>query len=205
MNKYTKMIVVAGILFVNNVFASSIEYRFSGVATGSIDSTQFIDSSFVVTLYGDTDNVGTPFDPLISSNNGLEGLININGIGNGTFIEPLYVFNWNWDPDYPDWEAIGFGGLDINGSERDIINIEYFGTGLFDYDLRTSYGPITSATSTDLYNSTQLFGLNIGNLSFTEVNEVSFEATVVPIPASLWLFSSGVIGLLGIARHSKTR
>jgi hypothetical protein len=32
----------------------------------------------------------------------------------------------------------------------------------------------------------------------------SFDVTHVPIPAALWLFGSGLLGLIGIARRSKT-
>jgi hypothetical protein len=41
-------------------------------------------------------------------------------------------------------------------------------------------------------------------------NEIVFEAygflnagTVVPIPAAIWLFGSGLLGLIGIARRKK--
>jgi fumarate reductase subunit C len=30
------------------------------------------------------------------------------------------------------------------------------------------------------------------------------EATVVPVPAAVWLFASGLLGLVGIARRRKT-
>jgi len=32
----------------------------------------------------------------------------------------------------------------------------------------------------------------------------SADATVVPVPAAIWLFGSGLIGLVGIARRKKS-
>ena len=35
-------------------------------------------------------------------------------------------------------------------------------------------------------------------------SSVTVEGTVVPVPAAVWLFSSGLIGLIGIARRKKS-
>lgn len=52
------------------------------------------------------------------------------------------------------------------------------------------------------------FGTEFRNLAYVELNTVIFsmdnlEINAVPIPAAAWLFSSGVIALLGIARRKK--
>ena len=40
------------------------------------------------------------------------------------------------------------------------------------------------------------------SLSYTFIDDIRYE-TVVPIPAAVWLFGSGLIGLIGLARRKK--
>jgi len=48
-------------------------------------------------------------------------------------------------------------------------------------------------------------GTNIYNVTFTNGAVLSIDATptVVPVPAAVWLFGSGLLGLIGIARRKK--
>ena len=43
------------------------------------------------------------------------------------------------------------------------------------------------------------FGSNTGPIDYT----MTFETTVVPVPAAVWLFGSGLLGLIGVARRKK--
>ncbi len=45
------------------------------------------------------------------------------------------------------------------------------------------------------------FGINTGNFDTPIDYTMTFETTVVPIPATVWLFGSGLLGLVGIARR----
>ena len=55
---------------------------------------------------------------------------------------------------------------------------------------------------------------NIGSIVFTDFNGLSgdtigvddivFANTTVPVPAAVWLFGSGLIGLIGVARRKKS-
>ena len=40
-------------------------------------------------------------------------------------------------------------------------------------------------------------------LSDSFIDDVSIEASVIPVPAAVWLFGSGLLGLIGIARKKK--
>jgi len=46
-----------------------------------------------------------------------------------------------------------------------------------------------------------LMGVNTYNLN--EYYNIAFSANVVPIPSAVWLFGSGLIGLIGLARRKK--
>jgi len=51
------------------------------------------------------------------------------------------------------------------------------------------------------------FGLNpfasAGSVINPQFSSTTFETTVVPVPAAVWLFGSGLIGLIGFARRKK--
>ena len=46
-------------------------------------------------------------------------------------------------------------------------------------------------------------GFTEGNIQLASFSIDSFSTSVVPIPAAVWLFGSGLIGLVGVARHKK--
>ena len=43
------------------------------------------------------------------------------------------------------------------------------------------------------------------NVPFIPTNGWTASRTVVPVPAAVWLFGSGLIGLVGLARRKNTR
>jgi len=53
-----------------------------------------------------------------------------------------------------------------------------------------------TATQAFLFNSTSASSSNVGWLLVS-------DAAVVPVPAAVWLFGSGLLGLVGIARRNK--
>jgi hypothetical protein len=125
------------------------------------------------------------------------GIFNISGDnGDNTFdLNPLGA---NLDIDAVlGLEIYGGGGADlfrITPSDTTVINIfggtdsdvlDYFGPGFVTYT-DSSSGIITAA-------------------GFSDVNFSNIETlNIVPIPAAAWLFGSGLIGLIGIARRKKT-
>ena len=65
---------------------------------------------------------------------------------------------------------------------------------------------IGSATITDPQKADLLAGLWYINIhsSFRPGGEIRGQVEVVPIPAALWLFGSGLLGLIGLARRKQT-
>ena len=59
---------------------------------------------------------------------------------------------------------------------------------------------ITNAQATDLLAG--LWYINIHTQAFLG-GEIRGQVSVIPIPAALWLFGSGLLGLVGIARRKK--
>jgi hypothetical protein len=63
-------------------------------------------------------------------------------------------------------------------------------------------GLLASGASTDFlldFSSTAFDG-NAGNTDRIYVTNFAITETVVPVPAAVWLFGSGLLGLIGLAR-----
>jgi len=104
------------------------------------------------------------------------------------------------------------GLSDITGTRTLSFNLR--SGDLFDpFDLNPNQTDILQSFPNQTYNATPS---NVGNLSFNFLgtdgtiysdSTVTFSITrvgEVPLPAAFWLFGSGIIGLVGIARYRKT-
>ena len=109
--------------------AAPVVFSFTGKGSGNLDTTVFTDASFEVIISADTDDMyyHQPDIPVIGD---LSGTIEISGIGIGTFISPLYVFNNQTTL------IVGFN----NRIQYDLIDLCVEGVGLETYDLTTSLG-----------------------------------------------------------------
>ena len=78
---------------------------------------------------------------------------------------------------------MGNSGLTTSTTVGNSINFYFLHTSGVDYDttILTNYGSWKLDTS--------------GMLTYTS------NATVVPVPAAAWLFGSGLLGLVGVARR----
>lgn len=66
-----------------------------------------------------------------------------------------------------------------------------------------NFGNSAGITSFELYETGSNVPITNWNLT-SESGEFGFYTpTAVPVPASIWLFGSGIFGLIGIARHKK--
>lgn len=89
------------------------------------------------------------------------------------------------------WIGVGSTTSQTSGIDIDA----YIGLGAVELGVSYSYVMITDNNNNSINNYQ---GADIDS-----VGAISSAAAVVPVPAAAWLFGSGIIGLLGVARHKK--
>jgi hypothetical protein len=63
---------------------------------------------------------------------------------------------------------------------------------------------MSSTTTSDLVLAYNDNILGTGDIDFDDMMvRAKFTSTVVPVPAAAWLFGSGLLGLIGMARRRK--
>jgi len=163
--------IVAG----NPAQATPITFSFTGVGSGNLDTTVFTDAAFEVLISVDTDDVIFRTDTYGIED--LSGTIDISGVGIGTFVEPLYVF------DCQSCVAVGFG----NRTKYDLIDLFVIGVGLDTYDLTSYFGPISDQDP--FFGQFVNVELSIGALTFTSMSYATF--TAIPEPGTVLLVAVG--------------
>lgn len=73
----------------------------------------------------------------------------------------------------------------------------------------TNFGLVNLTTGPDVSGGvtvefTAICGADPGCFSNLAIDNVEVNASVIPVPAAVWLFGSGLIGLIGIARRRKS-
>jgi hypothetical protein len=173
---------LALLLGVGLLQAGPITYTFSGTGTGALGSTSFTSASFVVTLAGDTSDVGP-----VAGTGGLSGIaglpanINIAGVGLLDFTGGAFI--------------LAEGGFDnvIFGVTDNLINIS--NPSLFGYDLASDFttsGTNFSGALADFNN----VGTGGGLLSFSSMSSVTFQSELgssTPEPQSLFMLASAFV------------
>ena len=195
-NKYALPILAVlflGLVTVTAEAAPFLDYHFSGGGVyGEVDGSLFNEASFDVHIFGDADNVVNDFGFYENAN--LNANVTIFG-GDlnpspliGDFLSDVYVFSDNG--------LVGFGTHD-NETDQFYVFLQVALT----YDLKTAFGPYSSDI-VSIYNYVDA-DTTFGGLLFDTVNSATFEATEVapvPIPPSVLLFGSGLIGMIGIRK-----
>ena len=121
---------------------------------------------------------------------------------------------------------VEIGGL-LAGTEYDVLdvtgianlggtlNVDFFdlGGGLFDASLGNTFDILSAESMTGQFDLFTLAMLGNGLdwqldylIDFSGTTDIVRLSVVsaVPVPASVWLFSSGLLGLIGVARRKKT-
>jgi len=130
-------------------------------------------------------------------------------LGAAQFFAYLGTPAWNInDSAAPNGGNTTYSGF-TSGSQMNFAFVDTDGDGVEDTFVDNL--TLSGSTLNDSLNATIVSVDNIGtawggfvNTPYSEVWSVSFTDTTVPVPAAVWLFGSGLIGLAGVARRRKT-
>ena len=129
---------------------------------------------------------------------------------------PFFGFVWTAH----DLTTYGAGSYSIDTIEGGIYNVtvgagQIMGHVLFDWNTTTDIDVINvwdvtaNLDGTTTYTSTDVDGTGWAGLKMIDGAFPGFSANFnmtseVPVPAAVWLFGSGLLGLVGVARRRKT-
>lgn len=122
---------------------------------------------------------------------------NVSDLINGTGLD---IFD-----DLANGSAYGAATLTAAGVNDSLINVNLTGANVFT-DIDSSMASLDGLFAIGGYLST----IDSGNIEFLFngtggtnffKSVLTIETTIVPVPAAVWLFGSGLIGLIGVARR----
>ncbi len=152
--------------------------------------------------------------------------ISMSRIDGSNLIDGTVLVDWNSNIDWlahVEWDASGlFNAIDIGLQVGDTIsgtNLIRDGSILADVNSATpysdqltgqsefiSYAPLAATSNslgfgpeTPFYGVAAYFDIGSGN----SLHVTGYSVSAVPIPAAVWLFGSGLLGLIGVARRKK--
>ena len=116
----------------------------------------------------------------------------------GNFVSPEYNANWRID-------GLGVLGPDhahrFAGSQDTFVNFLFGGGGLLPNESSNFFFLDTSATN---YAKTAMFDMTGTGTGPISAQFAAYSPSAVPIPAAVWLFGSGLLGLIGVSRRKKS-
>ena len=145
---------------------------------------------------------------------GLSGLPTYTNGGDGESTRTIgetVPINWDTSGAFPAIQIISItaDALDFTGSWSVDLTLPYT-VGLIPAGANTELNSSLTGSQEDIYDAVIRTGLAISAPPAfsplpepTFFGEFTFSAAVVPVPAAVWLFGSGLIGLIGVARRKK--
>lgn len=120
------------------------------------------------------------------------------------FVSAANSLNTNFGSDLagdgPDWE-VGIDPTADDGYSNTSLGGVTFGTGL-DTDVALLMSFLDQTNFLDIKSGQ---GIALGNWNLSSTGELTYTAvSAVPVPAAAWLFGSGLLGLVGVARRRRS-
>jgi len=204
MNIYNKLLATFILSLSLNSYASTISFTYTAAGSGSIDGQAFAASSFILNATGDTENrtvIYSDADIIVYSITHDSASITIDGIGTTNFLVSTRTFYASSQSSNAN-SGVGFGlgpnGVDLIGKHNNEFIIP-------SWDMLSSIGPLSFTSQLTAQWQAQTISTDLGVLIFDVENNVAttFQASVVPIPAAIWLFCSGILFFYGFARRQR--
>jgi len=152
------------------------------------------------TAAGSSGAIGGTFGVGAISDFGAYQTAAVSGAGTLSITDATGVLNA--DLVWLDIATLGIGGIVNTQGIANLSNISYTGTNADLVALGNAPAGIQTATFqfTGVTSLTQLFTTNTG----TTQTSFSGSITAVPVPAAVWLFGSGLLGMVGVARRRRS-
>lgn len=200
--KYIKYLITVSALVLSTSTNAALVERLGGLA--------YYDTEADLTWLADANSAGGMLS-LAAANTWAENLI-VDGVGGWRLPETLQP-----DPSCDFQNADESSGMNCTGSEMGNLFYNALGNNA---GALTNTGPFSNLFPTDYWSSTKFepipgiddlawtFHMGTGRQAWTVDRNVKFvlvmqsgDVSAVPVPAAVWLFGSGLIGLIGIARR----
>lgn len=172
----------------NVAWAVPIQYVYTGTASGSVDGTPFAEAAFTVLADADTDHVTTWFAGTLQ-NTHASATLTLAGFGAGSFTRASQT-----------WIAenccMGLGeNFSINW-----LNLPSSALTGVGWNMKTAIGPVLDPAASTQGQFVNV-GTSFGRVTFDAVSDVTFQAVLVPEPASVVLMLVGLAGLASLGRR----
>jgi hypothetical protein len=108
-----------------------------------------------------------------------------------------------WGSTYS-FPTIGITGVVAFGVQGDLVSTSPYVVGLIPFGSDTELSSTLGGVQSDIYNASRAATFTAVNApGITGTGNLIFAASAVPIPAAVWLFGSGLLGLIGVARRMR--
>lgn len=175
----------------NASYTSSFALDQSGLSAGYTSGVTDYDAYFAGNPTHVTSGLGTHF----LSNSAAPGTIDFD-LGAVTRLDGFAIWDW-----HNSQGGVGVTSVEVFSS-TDAAFTTPVSLGVFGFNLVPTTAQTKAFTS---QVNTQFIRLGLsGNGNLIGFGELAFEqAAVVPLPPAIWLFGSGLLGLVGMARRKK--
>jgi len=151
----------------------------SVLTVGRAEASVFAPTDGNINFVADTFNAGTILAMFDDSDTGFTSGLDITPLP-----ENIAIAAGGLNPG--DWTATNESAATLNLTGSDWFRLAISTDGGLSWSEDTSFSPA---------------GTDLLNITFTDGTVLSVDIKVVPVPAAVWLFGSGLLGLVGVARR----